>query len=894
MRIIKVISVPSHPTISMSEGKKITPTNSQTETVARNEIINGVCNMCKEGDCGTLVNLQNGVVTKVEGNPKSPTNQGKIDLRGLSAIMNLYNPYRVKTPLKRTNPEKGPDVDPKWVEITWDEALDTIATRLKKIREEDPRKLVCWEGFGNREAYLMMMLGPFRDAFGTPNVIGTHGVLCSIHYASNLVQGQHPEATFDIDSADYVIAAGRTVGPNVASACGSTRRFLNAVERGMKLVTIDPRRSIESSKAYRWVPVRPGTETAFALSIIHTILHELGTFDVWFVKNRTNGPYLIGPDGYYLRDKTTKKPLIWDPVDNKAKAFNDKSIKDYGLEGTYTVEGVSTKPAFQLIKDHMKEYTPEWAEMITTIPAETIRTITREFVEHARIGSTINIDGFEFPFRPAVFAGSGRGAISHKGGMYFDLAGKIVNALVGSIEVPGGITGCRPPGPCPEILQPDEDGVVTPFSEAVGWNDMWGKFDFTFPPNHVDMGEFYPDKHTAPHIAAKAILDPEKYHLPYHVEAFMSCGANPFRSVGQRDVFVDAYRKVPFVFTISVIFDESTMMADIVLPEHSFMERGLAKLCNPQHQTTGGDTRGLRWMLGRNPVKPLHNTRHISAIMIDLAERIGILYGEGGMNEYINKRWKLSGKYKLDLEKKYTFEEMQDKVTTMFFGDEEGLEYLQKQGVLSRRYAPGKFGYNYYYHPGNKTRHPIYFEHLKAVGDELKAHLKRNNIGIPGWRNTDEFFSYYEPIPRWIPSHEFDLPPGYDLYAINWKTNFMPFGCGDTQENPWLHEVRTNDPYEMHILINRGTASRKNLKDGDLVCVESRYGKTEGTIKTTELIHPEVVGIAALYGSATLLMNPIAKEGPYFNALISIDEEVSMDPLHGGLDIAPRVKIYRV
>ena len=269
--------------------------------------------------------------------------------------MNLYNPYRVKTPLKRTNPNKGPDVDPKWVEITWDEALDTIASKIKKIRDEDPRKLVIWEGFGEAEVYLEMMLGPFKEAFGAVNVVSSHGPECPIHYAACLAHGQFPESTFDIDRTEYVIAAGRSIGPNVASACGSTKRFLDAVDRGMKVVTIDPRRSVEGSKAYRWVPVRPGTETAFALSMIHCILYEVKTFDVWFVKNRTNGPYLVGADGDYVRDGDTKKPLIWDPVDNKAKPFNDESIKDYALEGEYIVDDVHARPAFQIIKDAVKE-----------------------------------------------------------------------------------------------------------------------------------------------------------------------------------------------------------------------------------------------------------------------------------------------------------------------------------------------------------------------------------------------------------------------------------------------------------------------------------------------------------------------------------------------------------
>ena len=77
------------------------------------------CMMCMQADDGTLVHIEDGVVTHIVGNPDSPTNLGKICIRSVSSIRGLYNPYRVKGPLKRTNLEKGPDVDPGWVEITW-------------------------------------------------------------------------------------------------------------------------------------------------------------------------------------------------------------------------------------------------------------------------------------------------------------------------------------------------------------------------------------------------------------------------------------------------------------------------------------------------------------------------------------------------------------------------------------------------------------------------------------------------------------------------------------------------------------------------------------------------------------------------------------------------------
>src|SRR3972149_224939 len=103
--------------------------------------VTSACGMCYS-PCGIKVHRVNGVVVKIEGNPDFPHNLGRLCAKGNAAIMTLYDPNRVKAPLKRTNPAKGIGVDPKWVEISWEEALDTIAERLRKTRADDPRRLV--------------------------------------------------------------------------------------------------------------------------------------------------------------------------------------------------------------------------------------------------------------------------------------------------------------------------------------------------------------------------------------------------------------------------------------------------------------------------------------------------------------------------------------------------------------------------------------------------------------------------------------------------------------------------------------------------------------------------------------------------------------------------------
>jgi anaerobic selenocysteine-containing dehydrogenase len=98
----------------------------------------------------------------------------------------------------------------------------------------------------------------------------------------------------------------------------------------------------------------------------------------------------------------------------------------------------------------------------------------------------------------------------------------------------------------------------------------------------------------------------------------------------------------------------------------------------------------------------------------------------------------------------------------------------------------------------------------------------------------------------------------------------------------------------MFIHINTETAKKKGIREGNWVEVESRYGKSRGRAKLTELIHPEVVGIPACYGKGTIHMNPVSKEGPAFNDLMTAKDNIGVDPLSGTIEVGPRVKIRRL
>jgi anaerobic selenocysteine-containing dehydrogenase len=836
------------------------------------------CRMCgNKAWCTVIVSIRDGVVVGIEGDPSNPVSQGKLCARGQAAILNLYNPYRVKAPMKRTNPKKGLDQDPGWVEISWEEALSTVADRLSKIRAEDPRKFAHMWGFGGD--WWIVQHEAFLPAFGTPNLLRSHGVLCPVHYGASLVQGTMLDKQ-DVEYCQYLVTIGGSLGPNLGSA-HSTRALARARERNMKIVVVDPRCSQEATLADEWIPIRPGTDLPFALAMLNVALHELGIYDVPFLKTRTNAVYLIGDDGYYARDAATDKPLIWDPVEGRARVFDDPDIQDFALEGRYELDGRSMATAFTLIKEAMRTYTPEWAEQITTVPAATIRRIVKEFVEAAHIGETITLDGVVFPFRPALVKGE-RSSYSRRGGAYQHLVHKMLNMLVGALDVPGADQGSET-GPA---LRPGPDGVVSPKKEAipVPW-----KY-----PTDVDMAQYYPHRHTTPYLVWKAILDPARYSMPYELEALMIYGGNPITNCADPQEAIDAISKIPFVVSIAYIFDEVAEFSDILLPEPSLLERYGIQGLGTGHlvQVQDASLMQASGVLARIPIVPMmYNTRQADDIYVELAERIGFLFGAGGLNDHLNQFWKLQGLHKLDLDKRYDTPQILDRVLKSSFGVEQGLEYFQDSSIYDKPRTQAE-SYNYYYFPEGTTRYPFYFENLKRSGDTLRKNLAENDLTIPN-QDMSDVWRFYQAIPQWVGRPDENAAPEFDLIAMNWSTPQFRMHNSDQTGNPLLNELASEtDPYQFVVMMNKETAKAKGLVDGDEVIVEAYWGgSTRGTLKVTSLIHPDAVGIPGIQGFKSSHSNPIRQRGPNFNSLLN-SAEGTFDPLHGGIDRNPRVRVH--
>ena len=296
-----------------------------------------VCDMCYNA-CTVRARRRDGVVTKVEGIPEAGPNYGKVCAKGNAAPMSLYDPNRILYPLRRTNPEKGFGVDPKWERISWDEALNIICEKLKEVREEDPRALYATSFDGHSQPFFHA----FMSGFGSPHTAaGAASFFCGngVHPVSYAVTGSndvHP----DLGRCNYMIQFGTYFGfVAQINAMGIAQTMSDARGRGMKMVVVDPMLSYPASQAEEWVPILPGTDAALALGMMYVLIHELGIYDAEYLKSYTNLIYLIGPDGRYVRDEKNQKPLVWDEQTLAARPYNEPDSLACALEGEYEVGG---------------------------------------------------------------------------------------------------------------------------------------------------------------------------------------------------------------------------------------------------------------------------------------------------------------------------------------------------------------------------------------------------------------------------------------------------------------------------------------------------------------------------------------------------------------------------
>jgi molybdopterin-containing oxidoreductase family molybdopterin binding subunit len=825
----------------------------------------------------------NGVIVKLEGNPQSAIGKGRLCGKGVSGLMTHYDPYRVRVPLRRTNPVKGIGVDPGWKEISWDEALDEVAERLRKLRQDDPRKLFIQRTTTVTSSRTPMQV--FAAAFGTPNRSSAGGGLhCGngAHLISGIMHASWSVVP-DFQYCNYAVYFGASKGHAAGHAsCSNMGMAADARARGMKMVVVDPMCNFAAAKATEWVPLRVGTDAALALAMCHVMVNELGIYDAPYLRAKTNAPYLIGPDKLYMRDRESGQPLVWDLQAQRAVAYDATASENMALEGSFEVAGSQCEPAFQRLKKHLKRYTPERAASITTLPAKTIRRLGTEFATEARVGSTIVIDGVTVPYRP-VAAIAFRGSQGHLNSVYNFLAVDLLNELVGSSDMVGGCLGFNPTSHGhPETGRPQY--VPKPGPDGLMVTGSWMAHHVPYPirdprmPEQIGLQDLFAMCQTSP-FSDSADREElwKKFELPYRPEILLNYGTNSLMSIGNKETVAGALADFKFIVSIDLYLTESSEFADIVLPDCSYLESLDSRPNFPFIFSLPGGMGEWCWPIKQPVVEPDGEQRRCSDVLIELAERIGM---REDLNAAYNAILKLEGPFRLDTARKYTYEEICDAELKTNFGGERGLEWFKKNGLIKWRKKPEEVYWRHFV----DVRVPIYWEFLPGLGEKIKAIAEPRGLTIP-----DEF---YQPLPQWIPcpSHD-DESAEFDLYAFYYRdiihTNSF------TMENPWLDEAARLDPYSYTVSINTVAGRAKRLNEGDPVWVETRSGrKVKGKLHLTEAIHPEGLGIAACAGHWGKGM-PIANgKGVFFNELLEIDF-AHVSPVNLNLDLCVKVKISK-
>ena len=266
------------------------------------------CTICYHS-CGMNVLVEEGRITKVQGLKDHPLNKGRLCPKGARAIELVYHPDRLKYPLKKVNGE--------WERISWDVALTEISDKLQSLKNEfGPEILSIFSGsIGVENLEMMELAQRFKGAFGSPNFISVEGICYRMRIrARQMTFGKYPVE--EMNTKLYVLW-GHNPEQSDFPLLVSIQENL---KKGSRLVVIDPRKISLAKKAELYLSIRPGTDGALALALMHVIIKE-NLYDKDFVERWTHG--------------------------------------------------------FDKLVSHIEPYTPEWAERITWVRAEDIRKLAR-------------------------------------------------------------------------------------------------------------------------------------------------------------------------------------------------------------------------------------------------------------------------------------------------------------------------------------------------------------------------------------------------------------------------------------------------------------------------------------------------------------------------------------
>jgi len=497
--------------------------------------VKSVCTLCP-GGCGIEVRKADDRAIKIEGRTDYPVNPGGICPLGMGGLQLLYNEsIRFTGPMKRV----GPRGSGKFIAITWDEALSTIADRISDLRKQErPEALAAIDG-NPTMATMASMIERLLRAVGSPNYVRIPSAEDTCRMTNLVMQGTEDPMAYDLENADYILS----FGSGLLEGWGAPGRVINAwglwhehtAKRKARVVQIESRASNTASKADQWLAPKPGTEAALALGLAHVIIKD----------------HLYNADF----------------VDAYSFGFNNWASSDGKNHMGYKTMVLNS-------------YSPDQVAEITGLRPKDIVALARDFA-----GAKA----------PIATCGKGKGYLN--GSLYEFMAVQSLNALVGNINMPGGVLVCDPP-PLSPLPQIQKDAIA---SEGLKKSRLDHAGSRRYPFSKSLIGDF-----------AKTITKSPKSP----VNTLLVFSANPDFTLPDGGAFREALKKVPFIVSFSPYQDETSYMADLILPDHTYLE----KMDDVVWPT------GLQYPLygiSKPVVKPVYATRNSGDVIMQLAKRIG-------------------------------------------------------------------------------------------------------------------------------------------------------------------------------------------------------------------------------------------------------------------------------
>ena len=742
------------------------------------EWIASCCNVCG-GQCGVFAHVVDGVVTKIEPNNWNPNNYSNISSdffdgyteaygaeegaaicpKGNAAIAQLYDPERVSKPLKRTNPVRSLDVDPGWQEISWEQALDEITAKLRSLRDDGRAHELLWI---SEDHSFVHPQEDFCTLFGTPNY-SNHSNLCDVARKASFksVMGDDRPLA-DFVQSRYIMLFGWN--PTSAIKWVHLPRIITrAIEQGARLVVVDPYLSDTAVKAHEWVALRPGTDGALALAMAHVIIRD--------------------------------------------------ELYDHEFVDAWTV-------GFDEYADYVADKTPEWAEEITTVRAETIERLATELATTK-------------PALVDVWSGPGQQSNGVQGGRAIAL----LNALIGSWDRPGG------------MIIPSRSGnkhaKVTPDATAAATREK----------PRFDQLETYPMGHKSG-VYTRTFANLLDGSGPYDPTMLVCVFQNPVMAVPGADRIVEAIAKLETVVVVDTMLSETAMLADYVLPGTTYLER------------YDLNTHWVTWTavgLRQPVVAPIFGQPTEYEIVASLGRRLGLKTAEG--TEFFTVG-AVSGEPVEDLGawyEEFLSNELLNGGPKMSLADLKelpGAVYVDPGGTSYEKFVERipaeKLATAWYDGPlaaegtgiydKPKDDGGTYIGHVLKGAPRRAFHTKSGYVEFVSTSlgdKTDTDGRAVDTLPIWK-ARDWQPDGKFPLYLINWKE--ASHTHTRTQNNPLLVEIKSDNP----LIVHPDTARRFGVSDDGAAWVESPYGKMKVRVRVSRRIHPEVVGLQHGFGHRAL------------------------------------------